>query len=163
MTKMTPKNRIKSLPELIKALGPLKKRGRKIVFTNGCFDILHRGHVRLIEKAKSLGDVLIVALNTDASVKKIKGPKRPVTKQRDRAFIMASLRDVDFVIFFNESTPERAIKRISPDVLVKGGDWKKRGIAGADYVISRGGKVYSVDLVKGYSTSGILSKIKCFE
>ncbi|MBU4376443.1 MAG: D-glycero-beta-D-manno-heptose 1-phosphate adenylyltransferase [Candidatus Omnitrophica bacterium] len=157
---MTPKNRIKSLPKLIRALKPLKKKGRKIVFTNGCFDILHKGHVRLLEKAKSLGDVLIVALNTDASVKKIKGQKRPVTKQNDRALIIAALRPVDFVTFFNETTPEKAIKRISPDILVKGGDWKKCMVVGAGHVMSKGGKVYSVDFVKGYSTSGLLRKIK---
>lgn len=156
---MTPKNRIKTLPEIIKALKPLRKKGRKIVFTNGCFDILHKGHIRLLEKAKSLGDVLIVALNTDASVKKIKGPKRPITRQGDRAFIAAALRSVDFVTFFSENTPEKIIKKISPDVLVKGGDWGKNGIAGADYIRSLGGKVYSVDFVEGYSTSGIVKKI----
>ncbi|MDP3790238.1 MAG: D-glycero-beta-D-manno-heptose 1-phosphate adenylyltransferase [Candidatus Omnitrophota bacterium] len=142
----------------------MRKRGRKVVFTNGCFDILHKGHVKLLEKAKSLGDVLVVALNSDASVRKIKGPKRPLNNQRDRAAIVAALSSVDFVTFFNEPTPESLIKQIAPDVLVKGGDWRKQDIVGSGYVESRGGKVYSIKFIKGYSTSQFINRIiKRFE
>jgi D-beta-D-heptose 7-phosphate kinase/D-beta-D-heptose 1-phosphate adenosyltransferase len=153
------RDKVKTQTELVKSIKPFKKRGKKIVFTNGCFDILHKGHVELLEKSKLLGDVLVVALNTDASVKKIKGSRRPVNKQNDRAAVVAALRAVDFVTFFNEKTPERLIKKLCPDILVKGGDWKKGDIVGADHVISRGGKVCSIDFVKGYSTSGLINRI----
>lgn len=152
-------DKIKSRFQLIKLASSLKKSGKTIVFTNGCFDILHKGHVRLLEKSKSLGDVLIVALNSDSSVKTIKGPKRPLNNQTDRAVLVAALSPVDFVTFFNESTPESLIKKISPDVLVKGGDWKKGAIAGAAYVKSYGGKVCSIKFIKGYSTSCLINKV----
>ncbi len=155
-------DKIKTLSELTKALKSLRKKGKSIVFTNGCFDILHKGHIRLLEKAKSLGDILVVALNTDQSVKRIKGKARPINKQGDRALVMAALSAVDFVTFFNEMTPEKIIKSLSPDILLKGGDWKKTDIVGADYIRSRGGKVYSIEFVRGYSTSRLVDKIsKC--
>ena len=152
-------NKIKNPSELAKTLRYLRKKGRSIVFTNGCFDILHKGHVRLLLKAKSLGDVLVVALNTDQSVKRIKGSARPFNKQNDRAIVIAALSAVDFVTFFNEATPENIIKRLSPNILVKGGDWKKNDIVGADYIKRKGGKVYSIGFVKGYSTSKLINKI----
>lgn len=152
-------NKIKNHSQLIKTTSYLKKRGKRIVFTNGCFDVLHKGHVRLLEKAKSLGDILIVALNSDYSVKKIKGPKRPLNTQMDRAIIVAALGFVDFVTFFDGPTPENLIKKINPDILVKGGDWKKINIVGSRHVESYGGKVYSIKLVKGYSTSQFIKSI----
>ncbi len=156
-------DKIKSQSRLIKLTHALKKRGRKIVFTNGCFDILHKGHVKLLEKAKSLGDILVVAVNSDTSVKKIKGPDRPLNNQADRAAIVAALGFVDFVTFFSEPTPENLIEKLTPDILVKGGDWKKKDIAGAGHVESRGGKVCSIKFVKGYSTSGFISRVvRCF-
>ncbi len=157
-------DKIKNRSEIIKLAESIRKRGKRVVFTNGCFDILHRGHVKLLEKAKSLGDVLVVALNSDASVRKLKGPKRPLNNQRDRAAIVAALSPVDFVTFFNEPTPENLIKQITPDVLVKGGDWQKKYIVGSGYVESQGGKVYSIKFVKGYSTSQFINRIiKRFE
>jgi len=152
-------NKIKNHSKLITIIKSLKKRGKRVVFTNGCFDILHKGHVRLLEKAKSLGDVLIVALNSDCSVKKIKGPARPLNRQLDRAIIIAALSPVDFVTFFNEPTPENLIKKLNPDVLVKGGDWKKAKIVGGVHVTSYGGKIYSIKFVKGYSTSRLINRM----
>jgi rfaE bifunctional protein nucleotidyltransferase chain/domain len=153
------KNKIKNHSQLIKTVGSLKKRGKTIVFTNGCFDILHKGHVNLLEKARSLGDILIVALNSDSSVKKLKGPKRPLNTQNDRATIVAALGAVDFVTFFDDPTPQDLIKKISPDILVKGGDWKKENIVGSEHVESYGGKVRSIKFVKGYSTSQFINRI----
>ena len=152
-------NKIKSPSELAKRLKSLKKKGMSVVFTNGCFDILHKGHIKLLIKAKALGDILVVALNTDESVRKIKGNSRPINKQGDRAIVISALGAVDFVTFFNETTPQRVIKILSPDILIKGGDWKKSDIVGADYVRSKGGKVYSVGFVKGYSTSKLIDEI----
>jgi len=137
----------------------LRSQKKKIVFTNGVFDILHRGHVDYLCKAKSLGDVLVVGMNTDSSVKKIKGPHRPIQNQNDRAVILASLKTVDFVIFFDEPTPDQIIHFVKPDVLVKGADYKLEQIAGADFVKSYGGKVKRIKLTSGRSTSKILAKL----
>ena len=153
-------DKIKSVSSLKKILKSLKKKGKKVIFTNGCFDILHRGHVKLLEKARSLGDVLVVAINTDSSVKKIKGPRRPVNSERDRSVVLSALSFVDFVTFFDEPDPARIIKQLDPDVLVKGGDWKKGEIIGADYVKSKGGNVYSLPLIRGYSTSRFIANIE---
>lgn len=153
-------DKIKSVSNLKKILKTLKKNGKKIVFTNGCFDILHIGHVKLLEKARSLGDVLVVAINTDSSIKTIKGRRRPINSERDRGIILSALSFVDFVTFFDEPDPARIIKLLDPDVLVKGGDWKREEIIGADYVTSRGGKVYSLPLIKGYSTSRFIANIE---
>jgi D-beta-D-heptose 7-phosphate kinase/D-beta-D-heptose 1-phosphate adenosyltransferase len=152
-------DKIKTLSQLIRLTKTLKDKGRTVVFTNGCFDIMHKGHVKLLEKAKSLGDVLIVAVNSDSSVKRIKGPKRPINRQADRAAVIAGLHSVDFVAFFNDPTPEALIRAIKPDILVKGGDWKNGNIAGGDFVKSLGGKVYSVKYMKGYSTSRLIENI----
>ncbi len=132
----------------------------KVVFTNGCFDIIHRGHVEYLNEAKSLGDFLVVGLNSDSSVRKLKGPERPVVNETDRAFVLSSLKAVDAVIIFEEETPYELIKFVKPDFLVKGGDWKKEDIVGSDIVEEYGGKVISLKFVDSYSTTGLISKIK---
>jgi len=137
----------------------LRKAGYKIVFTNGCFDIIHRGHVELLKFARSLGDVLVVGLNDDESVRRLKGKNRPINTLEDRAFVLLSIRWVDFVVPFSEDTPERIIREISPDVLVKGGDYRIEDIAGADFVLSRGGRVEIFNYLEGYSTTSIIKKI----
>jgi rfaE bifunctional protein nucleotidyltransferase chain/domain len=137
----------------------LRAKGKRIVFTNGCFDILHAGHVKYLEKARSLGDVLVLGLNSDCSVKKIKGPSRPIVPQKDRAAVVASLGFVDHVVIFGDPTPLRLIKAIRPHVLVKGADWKVGKIVGADLVKSYGGKVVAIPLVKGRSTTGLIRRI----
>jgi D-beta-D-heptose 7-phosphate kinase/D-beta-D-heptose 1-phosphate adenosyltransferase len=137
----------------------LRKAGYKIVFTNGCFDIIHRGHVELLKFARSLGDVLVVGLNDDESVRRLKGKNRPINTLEDRAFVLLSIRWVDFVVPFSEDTPERVIREISPDVLVKGGDYRIEDIAGADFVLSKGGRVEIFNYLEGYSTTSIIKKI----
>ncbi len=137
----------------------LRSAGYKIVFTNGCFDIIHRGHIELLKFARSLGDVLVVGLNDDGSVRRLKGKNRPINTLEDRALVLLSIRWVDFVVPFSEDTPERIIREISPDILVKGGDYRLEDIAGADFVLSRGGKVEIFNYIHGYSTSSILQKI----
>ncbi|PIW80435.1 MAG: D-glycero-beta-D-manno-heptose 1-phosphate adenylyltransferase [Candidatus Omnitrophica bacterium CG_4_8_14_3_um_filter_43_15] len=149
--------KLKSTKNLIGIIKRLKSKGRKIVFTNGCFDILHCGHVEYLVKAKKLGDVLIVGLNSDLSISKIKGPKRPINNQKDRAIVLAALEAVDYVVMFSEDTPYELIKAIKPDVLAKGGDWKPKDIVGSDIVK----KTVSVPFVRGYSTTGLLCKIGC--
>lgn len=137
----------------------LKAKNKKIVFTNGCFDLIHAGHVKYLEKAKSFGDILIVGINSDSSMKKIKGSKRPIIAQGDRAGIIAGLESVDYVSIFDETTPLRLIKAVKPDVLVKGADWDLTKMVGADYIKSYGGNAISIPLVKGRSTSHIIRKI----
>ncbi|MEJ5172969.1 MAG: D-glycero-beta-D-manno-heptose 1-phosphate adenylyltransferase [Hydrogenothermaceae bacterium] len=144
----------------IDVVNKLKKEGKKIVFTNGCFDIIHAGHVDYLQKAKSLGDFLIVGLNSDESVRRLKGDGRPVNPQEQRKRVLEALKPVDMVIIFEEDTPERLIKEIKPDVLVKGGDWKIENIVGADFVMSYGGKVYTIDFVYDTSTTKIVQKVK---
>ncbi len=141
------------------SLALLRKRHRKIVFTNGCFDILHSGHIKYLESAKKKGDVLIVGINSDISVKKIKGESRPIFGQRDRAYILSALKVVDYVVIFNDTTPLKLIKMIKPGLLVKGGDWSINEIIGGKFVSSYGGKVVSVPYLRGYSTTGILERI----
>lgn len=136
-----------------------KPEGRKVVFTNGCFDILHRGHATYLAQARELGDLLVVGLNTDASVRRLKGPSRPVNSERDRAFLLAALSCVDFVILFDEDTPEQLIHQVQPDVLVKGGDYTLDNIVGADFVLQNGGAVTTIPFVDGYSTTLTLQKI----
>jgi rfaE bifunctional protein nucleotidyltransferase chain/domain len=140
-------------------LNRLKFFRKKIVFTNGCFDLLHRGHIEYLMKAAALGNHLILGLNTDNSVRKIKGNSRPITDETSRAMILASLRYVDTVIFFDEPTPEKLISQIIPDVLVKGADYRPEEIVGYDLVTAHGGSVITIDLVPGYSTSLIEKKI----
>jgi len=151
--------KIKSLDELVIIRTELQKLHKKIVFTNGCFDIIHRGHVEYLRKAKELGDVLVVALNTDAGVRRLKGKKRPVVHQDDRAVVMASLEVVDYVTFFDEDTPIKIITALVPDVLVKGGDWAVEEIVGKDVVEAHGGRVEQIRFVEGRSTTNIIQKI----
>ena len=150
------KKKILSLGALLKELKKHSKK--KIVFTNGCFDILHAGHVTYLEKARAQGDLLIVALNTDASTKKLKGPSRPINPLRDRAKVMAALESVSYVISFNEETPIRLIKKILPNILVKGGDYEINKIVGYSEVTANGGKVMTIPFLKGRSTSNVIKK-----
>jgi rfaE bifunctional protein nucleotidyltransferase chain/domain len=137
-----------------------KKQGEKVVFTNGCFDLLHLGHVDYLEKARSLGHRLVVGVNTDESVSRIKGPSRPVQDQHSRARVLAGLGFVDLVVFFNDQTPLALISELRPDILVKGSDYLAEDIVGADVVKQHGGSVVTVDLTPGYSSSKIIEKIK---
>lgn len=139
-------------------LRDLQNQGQTIVFTNGCFDLLHVGHVRYLQEAKNQGDVLVVGVNSDASVKRLKGPQRPIQTEQDRAEILHGLKSVDHVVVFTEDTPETIIKGLQPDVLVKGGDWSIDQIVGADYVLSRGGVVKSLTFVDGKSTTKLIEK-----
>ena len=154
-----PGTKIISLPVLKRKIMRLKQNGKRIVFTNGCFDILHYGHVRYLQDARSKGDCLVVAVNSDSSIKKIKAKNRPVIAQSDRLKTVAALASVDFVVLFSEDSPLRLIKALKPDVLIKGADWSKKKIIGADFVESYGGKVLTVNLVKGRSTSALIEKI----
>jgi rfaE bifunctional protein nucleotidyltransferase chain/domain len=135
------------------------RKGKKVVFTNGCFDILHVGHVKYLKEAKSQGDILVVGLNTDASVRKLKGESRPIQNEEDRGEVLSSLESVDYAVLFEEDTPEKLIHMIKPDVLVKGGDWKVNQIVGNEFVQSYGGKVKSLQFVQGKSTTNLVSKI----
>jgi rfaE bifunctional protein nucleotidyltransferase chain/domain len=136
-----------------------RRQGRTVVFTNGTFDIIHRGHVEYLTKARALGDVLIVGLNTDASIRRIKGKGRPVNPNRDRAAVLAGLAAVDYVCFFGQNTPERLIRWLVPDVLVKGADWKEGEIVGSDVVRAHGGVVRRIRLTAGRSTTGMIRRI----
>ena len=151
--------KIKSQAALSKAIAKLRDDNKKIVFTNGCFDILHVGHIDYLKMARRSGDALIVALNSDASVREIKGSSRPINKQADRAKVLAALYFVDHVTIFGSRTPEKLIKMLKPDILVKGGDWKEKDIVGADFVKSYGGKVLRIPFVKGYSTTSVIDKM----
>lgn len=146
--------------ELKERVSAMKKRGMKVVFTNGCFDILHEGHVSYLQEARSLGDALVVGLNSDASVRRLKGDERPVNKERSRAAVLSALSCVDFVCIFGEETPYELIALLEPDILVKGGDWAPETIVGADVVRSYGGMVRSLPFRPGHSTTGIIEKIK---
>jgi len=148
------------LEEFLEIRKRLKEEGKKVVFTNGCFDIIHRGHVDYLNRAKALGDYLVVALNSDESVRRLKGEGRPINKLEDRAFVVANLKAVDFVVSFDEDTPFEIISAIIPDVLVKGGDWSIENIVGRDIVEANGGKVYSLPYVENYSTTSIINKMK---
>jgi rfaE bifunctional protein nucleotidyltransferase chain/domain len=151
--------KIKTSSELLPLLGILRSSGKKIVFTNGCFDLIHTGHTRYLAKARSFGDILIVAVNSDASVRGIKGDKRPINAEADRMETLAALESVDFVTLFSEPDPFRIISELQPDVLVKGGDWPVEKIIGRDVVETRGGRVVSVGYIEGASTTGIIEKI----
>lgn len=147
------------LSEIVKIRKTLKDENRKVVFTNGCFDLIHAGHVDYLAKAKACGDILIVALNTDNSMRRIKGEKRPLVNQDERAFVMSNLKPVDFVLLFDEDTPFEIIKAIIPDVLIKGGDWSIENIVGREVVESNGGEVKSIEFVSQQSTSKIIQTI----
>jgi rfaE bifunctional protein nucleotidyltransferase chain/domain len=146
-----------SLRELVK---DLKSKGKIIVFTNGCFDIIHPGHIKILFEAKKQGDVLIVGINDDDSIRRLKGQDRPILPLSARQIVLAAIESVDYVVPFSEDTPEKLIKEIVPDVLVKGEDWSEDKIVGADFVKSKGGKVIRVKLVEGFSTSNIIKKIR---
>ncbi|MBP8979750.1 MAG: D-glycero-beta-D-manno-heptose 1-phosphate adenylyltransferase [Syntrophobacterales bacterium] len=146
--------------QLKQRLRQLRAEGKTIVFTNGCFDILHVGHVRYLREAKKLGDLLILALNSDASVRTIKGEKRPLVPEAERADIMAALECIDYVVLFAEPTPRELIEYLQPDILVKGGDWAEDAIAGADFVKAAGGRVVTIPLTAGKSTTNIIAKIR---
>jgi rfaE bifunctional protein nucleotidyltransferase chain/domain len=146
-----------SLRELVK---DLKSKGKIIVFTNGCFDIIHPGHIKILFEAKKQGDVLIVGINDDDSIRRLKGQDRPILPLSARQIVLAAIESVDYVVPFSEDTPEKLIKEIEPDVLVKGEDWSEDKIVGADFVKSKGGKVIRVKLVEGFSTSNIIKKIR---
>lgn len=143
---------------LTQALSHYKKLGKKVVFTNGCFDLLHVGHVRYLDQASSLGDVLIVGINSDESVKRLKGPTRPIQNENDRAEILASLKSVTHTVLFTEDTPYQLIAAVKPDILVKGGDWKLEQIIGSDIVLANGGEVKSLLFIDGKSTTKIIER-----
>jgi len=145
--------------ELILHVAQARRNGRRVVFTNGCFDLLRPGHIRCLEQARALGDLLVVAINTDASVRRVKGAGRPVVPEGERAEVLAALAAVDYVTVFEEDTPQQIIARVVPDVLVKGGDWGPDQIVGRAEVEAAGGRVVSIPLEPGYSTSALLEKI----
>ena len=154
------KSKIVDIEDLSPLLTFWRFKNQKIVFTNGCFDILHKGHIEYLAEAANFGDVLIVGVNTDQSVKKLKGHTRPVMDEESRALVLAALRVVTTVTLFNEETPYELIKTIKPNVLVKGADYQEKDIVGADIVKENGGEIVPVDLTEGYSTSTIIEKIK---
>jgi rfaE bifunctional protein nucleotidyltransferase chain/domain len=153
--------KIVTVRQLTKRLRRLRKK--TVVFTNGCFDILHYGHVAYLEEAKKLGDILVIGVNTDASVRRLKGKQRPVNGQTDRARVLAALGCVDFVVFFNEDTPQELVKTLHPDVLVKGGDWDVSRIVGAQDVLAAGGKVCTIPFIKNRSTTKIINKLRALK
>jgi rfaE bifunctional protein nucleotidyltransferase chain/domain len=151
--------KIQELPDAKKKVERLRSKKKKIVFTNGCFDILHIGHARYLYAAREMGDFLIVAMNSDRSVKAIKGPDRPIMNQSERSEMLASLECVDMVVIFDEDNPMEVIRYLMPDILVKGGDWKEEDIIGADVVRAAGGQIRSIPYINSYSTSGIIKRI----
>ena len=153
------RGKIKSVAALLPIVRRAKSSGRTVVVTNGCFDLLHAGHIRLLEQAKRLGNFLIVAINSDRSVRTLKGPGRPIVSQRDRALVLAGLSSVDYVTIFDELTPARVIERLHPQVLVKGADWGASQIIGREILERDHGRVVRIPLVKGYSTSRLIARI----
>ncbi|MDM7994466.1 MAG: D-glycero-beta-D-manno-heptose 1-phosphate adenylyltransferase [Acidobacteriota bacterium] len=151
--------KIKSLTEIIAERARLRESGKKLVFTNGCFDILHVGHVRYLNQARALGDALVVAINSDRSVREIKGNGRPIVNESERAEVLAALACVDFVVLFDDPTPQNIIDAIVPDILVKGADWSLSEIVGRDTVEQAGGVVLNIPLVEGSSTTNIIQKV----
>jgi D-beta-D-heptose 7-phosphate kinase/D-beta-D-heptose 1-phosphate adenosyltransferase len=152
--------KLKTWAEIAIIVKPLKAADKKIVFTNGCFDIIHAGHVEYLQEAAELGDVLIIGLNSDNSVKRLKGKNRPINSQIDRATVLSGLATVNYIVIFEEDTPYMLIDHIKPNVLVKGGDWKPDEIVGADIVLKNGGSVRSLSYKEGHSTSSIINKMK---
>ena len=151
---------ISNISSLKSLLNKFKNENKKIVFTNGCFDIIHSGHIYYLKEAKTFGDILVVALNSDNSIKRIKGENRPIISEKNRLIIMESLYFVDYVTIFNEDTPYNLIKEITPNILVKGGDWEINKIVGKDIVEKNGGKVINIPYQKGISTTEIINRIK---
>jgi D-beta-D-heptose 7-phosphate kinase/D-beta-D-heptose 1-phosphate adenosyltransferase len=152
-------HKVQNVAAVADAVRYLQREGARVVFTNGCFDVLHAGHVDLFRRARALGDRVVVALNSDDSVRRLKGARRPVFPAEERAEIVAAMKDVDFVCIFNEDTPLETILAIRPDVLVKGADWSDRGIVGQTEVEGWGGRVVAVDLIAGHSTTGIVERV----
>jgi D-beta-D-heptose 7-phosphate kinase/D-beta-D-heptose 1-phosphate adenosyltransferase len=152
--------KLKSLEEIKAIVVGARNNRKRVVFTNGCFDLLHRGHVHILREARACGDVLVVGINSDKSVKQIKGPARPVLPESDRCELLGAMEMVDFVILFNEPDPYDLIAAIQPDVLVKGGDWNSEKIIGADLVEEGGGRVVVVPYIKGFSTTEIIERIR---
>ncbi|OQX70760.1 MAG: D-glycero-beta-D-manno-heptose 1-phosphate adenylyltransferase [Candidatus Cloacimonas sp. 4484_275] len=152
--------KIVSRQEIEKIARILKKSNKKIVFTNGCFDIIHAGHIEYLREAKKLGDILILGLNSDSSVQKLKGRNRPINDENARAIVLSEFKSVDYIVIFQEDTPYDLIEIVKPDVLVKGGDWKETEIVGADIVKKYGGIVKSLEFKEGFSTTKIIEKIK---
>lgn len=152
-------DKIKPLTQLIKTVNKLRAKHKKIVFTNGCFDVMHLGHVMYLAKARSHGNILIVGLNSDKSVKEIKGPSRPIQDERSRLGVLAALECVDYVVLFNEPTPIKLIEALKPNILVKGADWNIKDIVGSDIVKKNRGKIIKIKYIHGYSTSKIIEKI----
>ena len=150
---------LKTLKQLKTIRKQLKTENKKVVFTNGCFDLIHAGHVDYLSKAKKMGDVLIVGLNSDSSVKSIKGNKRPILKENERIFILSNLKPVDYIVVFKEDTPEKLINELVPDILVKGADWKLENIVGKDLVLKNGGEVKTIKFVNDQSTTKIIKTI----
>lgn len=157
------RDKIKERRELVEIVRVLKKSGKKVVFTNGCFDLLHPGHVRYLEAARRLGDILIVALNSDDSVRRIKGKGKPYVRETERAEMLGALHAVDFVTTFSEDTPQTIIEELLPDVLVKGGDWSKDQIVGRKTVEENGGQVVATNFEQGFSTTRIIESIRSAE
>ena len=159
--KMNYKNKIFNSidSECLKKIADWKKREKKIVFTNGCFDIIHAGHIQYLYEAKKLGDKLVIGLNSDDSVRRLKGETRPVNPQSSRAAILAFMGDVDMVVIFEQDTPLKLIKAILPNVLVKGGDWKTNEIVGSEIVLNNNGTVKSLSFIEGFSTTSIIEKM----
>ncbi|MBZ4643669.1 MAG: D-glycero-beta-D-manno-heptose 1-phosphate adenylyltransferase [Deferribacteres bacterium] len=153
---LSARDRIKQPEELKEILNSIKK---SVVFTNGCFDILHIGHLRYLEEAKKLGDILVVGVNSDSSVKRLKGDKRPINRLSERMEMLAGLKPVDYVTYFDEDTPYNLIKFLAPDILVKGGDWKANEIVGSDIVLEKGGKVLSLNFEDNFATTNTIEEI----
>ena len=153
-------NKIHTQARLKGIIDKLRKQGKKIAFTKGCFDILHYGHIKYLQDAKLASDILVLGLNSDASVKRIKGHKRPANKQLDRSRVLAALSCVDYITVFNQDNPLKLIKLLRPDILIKGGDWETDKIIGAEFVKSYGGRVLTIPYLKGYSTTGLIARLK---
>ena len=153
-------DKLKDIASLKEILNQKKKDGKRCVFTNGCFDIIHKGHITLLNEARSRGDLLVVAINSDESIRKLKGKGRPIFSQKERAGVLSCFDCVDYIVVFDEDIPDKIIKQLSPNVLVKGGDYKKEESVGADFVESLGGEVVIVPEVKGCSTSEVIERIK---
>jgi D-beta-D-heptose 7-phosphate kinase/D-beta-D-heptose 1-phosphate adenosyltransferase len=157
---LTIAEKIVELSDLIKIRDLYRQQHKKVVFTNGCFDIIHAGHALYLQEAKTYGDVLILGLNSDNSIKRLKGDSRPINNQDDRAIVLASMAAIDYIVIFNEDTPYDLIKSLNPDVLVKGGDWTTDQIVGSDIVLNNNGKVFSLSFLEGKSTTSIIKKVK---
>ncbi len=158
---LSARHKIVPLSALVRAVRQAQRRGKKVVFTNGCFDLIHAGHVKVLERARDAGDLLVVAVNSDSSVRVLKkGPGRPILHERDRALLIAAFACVDYVTIFSQATPQSLIEKIHPDVLIKGSDWKAGSIVGADWVRKCGGKVVRIPLLKGHSTTNLIERIR---